>query len=40
MKVEKVKRPEPDPELKKIAFSTVEDIEAGKLDVPESERYQ
>ncbi len=40
MKVEKVQRPEPDARLKEIAYSNVEDIEAGKLDVPEEERYQ
>ena len=40
MKVEKVERPDPDPVLEEIAFSKVDDIEAGKLDVPEKERYQ
>jgi succinate dehydrogenase / fumarate reductase flavoprotein subunit len=40
MQVEKVKRPPPPPELEAIAYSKVEDIEAGKLDVPETERYQ
>jgi succinate dehydrogenase / fumarate reductase flavoprotein subunit len=40
MKVVKEERPEADATLKEIAFSTVEDIEAGKLDVPEKERYQ
>jgi succinate dehydrogenase / fumarate reductase flavoprotein subunit len=40
MQVEKVERPDPDPALAAIANSKVEDIEAGKLDVPEKERYQ